>query len=42
MTGDKDQDGSDEIYWGWRNNMTVVQISSSHNTCDKDDHDDGA
>ena len=36
MTGDKDHD---EIYE--RNNMIVAQISSSHMTCDKDDHDDG-
>ena len=42
MTGDEDHDESDEMHWSWRNNMMVTQTSSSHKTCDKDDHDDGA
>ena len=31
-----------KLHWSQRNNLMVAQISSSHMTCDKDDHDDGA
>ena len=42
MSGDEDHDKSDEMHWSWRNNMKMAQISSSHKTCDKDDHNDDA
>ena len=42
MIGDEDHGESHEMRWSWRNNMIVVQISSSYMTDDKDDHDDCA